>query len=135
MSCFFLVLICFGLSSLYYLVQRPLEDIANREGSVFVPRGVDVPCLDQDKDWEFKPCNFREGQVCGSDVICSFCLFAGVFTRVLLVVSVVFFFLCVLEMGHGNEENFWERALLGFHMGGGRGCFMVCHLVGKLCPF
>lgn len=43
--------------------QRPLEDIANREGSVFVPRGVDVPCLDQDKDWEFKPCNFREGQV------------------------------------------------------------------------
>lgn len=43
--------------------QRPLEDIADREGSVFVPRGVDVPCLDQDKDWEFKPCNFKEGQV------------------------------------------------------------------------
>lgn len=48
----------------WYSTQRPLEDIANREGSVFVPRGVDVPCLDQDKDWEFKPCNFREGQVC-----------------------------------------------------------------------
>eukprot|EP00752_Nemacystus_decipiens_P010522 g9370.t1 len=50
-------------------IQRPLEDIANREGSVFVPRGVDVPCLDQDKDWEFKPCNFREGQpITGGDV-------------------------------------------------------------------
>lgn len=48
--------------------QRPLEDIANREGSVFVPRGVDVPCLDQDKDWEFTPKNFREGQVCDCDL-------------------------------------------------------------------
>lgn len=44
-------------------IQRPLEDIADREGSVFVPRGVDVPCLDQNKVWEFKPCNFRLGQV------------------------------------------------------------------------
>ncbi|CAM9397182.1 unnamed protein product, partial [Sphacelaria rigidula] len=45
--------------------QRPLEDIAEREGSVFVPRGVDVPCLDQNKVWEFKPCNFRLGQASG----------------------------------------------------------------------
>nr|AGK85255.1 vacuolar ATPase subunit A [Fucus vesiculosus] len=50
-------------------IQRPLEDIANREDSVFVPRGVDVPCLDQDKDWEFSPINFREGQpISGGDV-------------------------------------------------------------------
>lgn len=44
-------------------MQRPLEDIAERESSVFVPRGVDVPCLDQDKTWQFSPKNFRVGQV------------------------------------------------------------------------
>ncbi|CAM9666250.1 unnamed protein product, partial [Discosporangium mesarthrocarpum] len=50
-------------------IQRPLEDIANREGSVFVPRGVDIPCLDQTKKWEFTPCNFRVDQpISGGDI-------------------------------------------------------------------
>ncbi|CAM9685660.1 unnamed protein product [Chrysoparadoxa australica] len=50
-------------------IQRPLEDIAKAEGSVFVPRGVDVRSLDATKEWEFSPCNFREGQpITGGDV-------------------------------------------------------------------
>lgn len=36
-------------------IQRPLETIAFNSGSVFVPRGVDVPSLDQHKEWEFTP--------------------------------------------------------------------------------
>jgi len=36
-------------------IQRPLKTIADRSKSVFVPRGVDVPSLDQDKLWYFTP--------------------------------------------------------------------------------
>lgn len=36
-------------------IQRPLEVIANMTGSVFVPKGVDIPALDQNKQWLFKP--------------------------------------------------------------------------------
>jgi V-type H+-transporting ATPase subunit A len=32
-----------------------LETIAKESGSVFVPRGVDVPSLNQHKEWEFTP--------------------------------------------------------------------------------
>mmetsp|Transcript_14299 Transcript_14299/g.21176 ORF Transcript_14299/g.21176 Transcript_14299/m.21176 type:complete len:621 (+) Transcript_14299:130-1992(+) len=57
------------MGSIFDGIQRPLESIAKRENSVFVPRGVDIPCLDQEKLWEFKPCNFREGQpISGGDI-------------------------------------------------------------------
>eukprot|EP00611_Tribonema_gayanum_P023723 TRINITY_DN5057_c0_g1_i1.p2 TRINITY_DN5057_c0_g1~~TRINITY_DN5057_c0_g1_i1.p2 ORF type:complete len:621 (-),score=271.41 TRINITY_DN5057_c0_g1_i1:582-2444(-) len=57
------------MGSIFDGIQRPLEAIAKREGSVFVPRGVDIPCLDQEKTWEFTPCAFREGQpITGGDV-------------------------------------------------------------------
>lgn len=36
-------------------IQRPLKDIADLSSSVFIPRGIDVPCLDQKKLWEFVP--------------------------------------------------------------------------------
>jgi len=54
----------YNLTTLYYLgiletifdgSQRPLETISRISGSVFVPRGVDVPSLDQDKLWDFTP--------------------------------------------------------------------------------
>jgi V-type H+-transporting ATPase subunit A len=43
------------LKTIFDGIQRPLETIAKNSGSVFVPRGVDVPCLDQVKEWEFTP--------------------------------------------------------------------------------
>lgn len=50
-------------------IQRPLETIGNMTGDVFIPRGVDVPALDPDKKWEFKPCNFKVGQpITGGDI-------------------------------------------------------------------
>ena len=36
-------------------IQRPLEVISRKTGSVYVPRGVDVPSLDPDKEWLFTP--------------------------------------------------------------------------------
>jgi len=36
-------------------IQRPLKEIAQAAGSVFVPRGIDLPCLDQHKKWDFSP--------------------------------------------------------------------------------
>jgi len=45
-------------------IQRPLKEIASRSTSVFVPRGIDVPCLDQNKKWDFVPNkNLRKGDL------------------------------------------------------------------------
>ena len=51
-------------------IQRPLEHIFQESGDVYVPKGVDVPCLSRDKRWTFKPGDFKEGQpITGGDVI------------------------------------------------------------------
>jgi len=50
-------------------IQRPLETIGRQTGDVFIPRGVDVQSLNGDKQWEFKPCNFKVGQaITGGDI-------------------------------------------------------------------
>lgn len=49
-------------------IQRPLEEIANMAGTVFIPRGVDTPALDKNKKWHFVP---SKGVFC----VCVFCLF------------------------------------------------------------
>jgi V-type H+-transporting ATPase subunit A len=46
-------------------IQRPLKTIADRSGSVFVPRGVDVPSLDQDCYWDWQPEKLTEGTLIG----------------------------------------------------------------------
>lgn len=51
-------------------IQRPLAVIAKQSKSVYVPRGVDVPCLDPDKQWHFTPIKFKKGQMLvGGDII------------------------------------------------------------------
>ena len=32
-----------------------MKEIAEQAENVFVPRGIDLPCLDQDKIWDFQP--------------------------------------------------------------------------------
>lgn len=47
---------CLGiLDTIFDGIQRPLQTIASLSKSVFVPRGVDVPCLDQHKEWSYTP--------------------------------------------------------------------------------
>jgi len=51
-------------------IQRPLENIFQDTGDVYVPKGVDIPCLTRDKRWTFIPSNIKEGQpISGGDVI------------------------------------------------------------------
>ena len=70
---FFLIIIIIGiLETIFDGIQRPLKDIAVRANqSVFIPRGIELPCLDQDKEWYFEPVtSFKKGSlVTGGDVI------------------------------------------------------------------
>lgn len=51
-------------------IQRPLQTISNISKSVYVPRGVDVPCLDPDKEWHFTPVKLKKNQLLtGGDII------------------------------------------------------------------
>jgi len=51
-------------------IQRPHEHIFQDSGDVYVPKGVDVPCLTRNTRWTFTPGNFKEGQpVTGGDII------------------------------------------------------------------
>jgi V-type H+-transporting ATPase subunit A len=43
------------LETIFDGIQRPLKEIASRADSVFIPRGIELPCLDQDKLWDFHP--------------------------------------------------------------------------------
>ena len=43
------------MNTIFDGIQRPLKTIARISKSVYVPRGVDVPSLDQDKNWEYTP--------------------------------------------------------------------------------
>nr|Q38676.1 RecName: Full=V-type proton ATPase catalytic subunit A isoform 1; Short=V-ATPase subunit A 1; AltName: Full=V-ATPase 69 kDa subunit 1; AltName: Full=Vacuolar proton pump subunit alpha 1 [Acetabularia acetabulum]BAA09097.1 adenosine triphosphatase A subunit [Acetabularia acetabulum] len=58
------------LGNIFDGIQRPLKAIADVSGDVFIPRGVNVPSLDQTKQWEFRPSAFKVGdRVTGGDII------------------------------------------------------------------
>ena len=58
------------LGQIFDGIQRPLKTIADISKSVYVPRGVDVPCLDAKKEWLFTPEKLKPGQLLtGGDVI------------------------------------------------------------------
>ena len=58
------------LSQIFDGIQRPLKVISELSGSVYVPRGVDVPSLDMKKEWSFKPSKLKTGTlITGGDVI------------------------------------------------------------------
>lgn len=58
------------LDGIYDGIQRPLERIHQLSQSVFVPRGVDVPNLDRDREWDYTPGNIKVGDmVSAGDVV------------------------------------------------------------------
>ena len=58
------------LGQIFDGIQRPLKTISVVSNSVYVPRGVDVPCLDPDKEWLFTPERLKVGQLLsGGDII------------------------------------------------------------------
>lgn len=58
------------LEQIFDGIQRPLQTISNISGSVYVPRGVDVPSLNGDKEWHLVPVKLKKNQyLSGGDVI------------------------------------------------------------------
>eukprot|EP00735_Rhodelphis_limneticus_P006831 TRINITY_DN19280_c0_g1::TRINITY_DN19280_c0_g1_i1::g.15800::m.15800 TRINITY_DN19280_c0_g1::TRINITY_DN19280_c0_g1_i1::g.15800 ORF type:complete len:630 (-),score=189.44,sp/P13548/VATA_VIGRR/70.55/0.0,ATP-synt_ab/PF00006.20/1.7e-110,ATP-synt_ab_C/PF00306.22/9.9e-23,ATP-synt_ab_N/PF02874.18/5.7e-14,ATP-synt_ab_N/PF02874.18/1.4e+03,DUF3553/PF12073.3/0.039,DUF3553/PF12073.3/3.3e+03,AAA_14/PF13173.1/0.047,AAA_16/PF13191.1/1.1,AAA_16/PF13191.1/8.7e+02 TRINITY_DN19280_c0_g1_i1:560-2410(-) len=56
-------------------IQRPLEVIAHRAQSTYIPRGVNIPALDSKAQWEFSPSNFYKV----GDLITGGCIYGNVF--------------------------------------------------------
>ncbi|KAF2153540.1 vacuolar ATP synthase catalytic subunit A [Myriangium duriaei CBS 260.36] len=57
------------METIYDGIQRPLKGISEDSGSIYIPRGIDVPHLDRKKKWDFKPGQFKKGdQITGGDV-------------------------------------------------------------------
>lgn len=56
------------LESIYDGIQRPLALIEEKAGS-FITRGIDVPGLDHEKKWAFKPLKAKGDEVYGGDII------------------------------------------------------------------
>ena len=52
-------------------IQRPLEHIFQESGDVYVPKGVDIPCLSRNVRWTFTPsATIQEGMpVTGGDIM------------------------------------------------------------------
>ncbi|TKA83600.1 hypothetical protein B0A55_00404 [Friedmanniomyces simplex] len=57
------------METIYDGIQRPLKGISDESGSIYIPRGIDVPSLDRKKKWEFIPSDqFKEGDhITGGD--------------------------------------------------------------------
>jgi V/A-type H+-transporting ATPase subunit A len=57
------------ITSIYDGIQRPLDAIAQKTGSIFLPRGVNVPPLDHSKKWEFNALAKAKDKVRRGDVL------------------------------------------------------------------
>ena len=56
------------LGKIFDGIQRPLDEIYAQQGD-FVARGVDLPSLDRNKEWEFKPLKNKKDKVKGGDIL------------------------------------------------------------------
>ncbi|KAF2725229.1 V-type ATPase [Polychaeton citri CBS 116435] len=58
------------METIYDGIQRPLKGIREESGSIYIPRGIDVPSLDRTKKWKFTPSDkFKKGDhITGGDV-------------------------------------------------------------------
>jgi len=57
------------IENIYDGIQRPLEEIMKKVGGNNLPRGVEVPAIDQEKLWDFTPVAKAGDKVEGGDVI------------------------------------------------------------------
>jgi len=49
------------MTNIFDGIQRPLEAIHDISKSIYIPKGINTPALNQDKQWEFTPTNFKVG--------------------------------------------------------------------------
>lgn len=57
------------IENIYDGIQRPLEEIMRKVQGNNLPRGVEVPAIDQEKLWEFTPVAKAGDRVVGGDII------------------------------------------------------------------
>ncbi len=57
------------IENIYDGIQRPLEEIMKKVGGNNLPRGVEVPAIDQEKLWDFTPVAKVGDKVEGGDII------------------------------------------------------------------
>lgn len=53
------------MGSIFDGIQRPLQEICDISKGIYIPKGINIPCLDATKEWEFKP---REGLKVGAHI-------------------------------------------------------------------
>lgn len=57
------------METIYDGIQRPLKSIFNVSKSIYIPRGIDVPSLNREIKWDFKPGDKKVGDhITGGDV-------------------------------------------------------------------
>lgn len=57
------------MGSIFDGIQRPLKDINELTNSIYIPKGVNVPCLSRTTAWEFNPLNVKVGShITGGDL-------------------------------------------------------------------
>jgi V-type (H+)-ATPase V1 A subunit len=57
------------METIYDGIQRPLKAISEVSNSIYIPRGIAIPALDREKQWDFNPVNLKVGDhITGGDI-------------------------------------------------------------------
>nr|QCU54855.1 v-ATPase A [Hippodamia convergens] len=57
------------MGSIFDGIQRPLKDINVLTESIYIPKGINVPCLSRTAKWDFNPTNIKMGShLTGGDI-------------------------------------------------------------------
>ena len=47
------------MGSIFDGIQRPLQDINELTQSIYIPKGINVPALSRETQWDFRPLNVK----------------------------------------------------------------------------
>jgi vacuolar-type H+-ATPase catalytic subunit A/Vma1 len=56
------------METIYDGIQRPLKAISESSNSIYIPRGISVPSLNREKDWDFTPVMKVGDHITGGDI-------------------------------------------------------------------
>jgi len=57
------------MTNIFDGIQRPLQNIHEISKSIYIPRGINTPALEKDKQWFFEPLDFKVGShITGGDI-------------------------------------------------------------------
>lgn len=60
------------METIYDGIQRPLKAISEMSNSIYIPRGIAIPALSTEKQWDFTPAGLKVGDhITGGDIYAS----------------------------------------------------------------